>query len=103
MSLSTKARVAWKLTENPFLLYSHFEYTFTGKLYTQIMADRIQLGLGCHAYIEGVETSYGYVPSLGAGIAYCTLFGISMILHTIQFTWKRQWWASVFSIGCLGE
>ncbi|CAI7656352.1 unnamed protein product [Penicillium bialowiezense] len=67
------------------------------------MADRIQLGLGCHAYIEGVETSYGYVPSLGAGIAYCALFGISMILHTIQFTWKRQWWASVFSIGCLVE
>lgn len=67
------------------------------------MADRIQLGLGCHAYIEGVETSYGYIPTLGAGIAYCTLFGISMILHTIQFTWKRQWWASVFSIGCLVE
>ncbi|KAJ5551043.1 hypothetical protein N7461_005741 [Penicillium sp. DV-2018c] len=67
------------------------------------MADRIQLGIGCPAYIEGIEAPYGYVPSLGAGIAFCTLFGLSMILHTIQFTWKRQWWASVFSIGCLVE
>ncbi|OQD71500.1 hypothetical protein PENPOL_c001G06023 [Penicillium polonicum] len=67
------------------------------------MDDRIKLQSGCHAYIEGVDTSYGYVPSLGAGIAYCALFGLSMILHTIQFTWKRQWWASVFSVGCLVE
>ncbi|CAG7917462.1 unnamed protein product [Penicillium olsonii] len=67
------------------------------------MVDRIQLGIGCHAYIDGVETPYGYQPSLGAGIAYCTLFGLSMILHTVQFTWKRTWWASVFSVGCLVE
>ncbi|CRL17754.1 RTA1 like protein [Penicillium camemberti] len=67
------------------------------------MDDRIQLQYGCPAYIEGVGTSYGYIPSLGAGIAYCALFGLSMILHTVQFTWKRQWWASVFSVGCLVE
>ncbi|KAJ5616176.1 hypothetical protein N7537_001290 [Penicillium hordei] len=67
------------------------------------MDDRIQLQSSCPAYIEGVKTSYGYVPSLGAGIAYCALFGLSMIVHTIQFTWKRQWWASVFSVGCLVE
>ncbi|CAG8365928.1 unnamed protein product [Penicillium salamii] len=67
------------------------------------MADRVQLGIGCHAYIDGIDTPYGYQPSLGAGIAYCVLFGISMILHTVQFTWKRQWWACVFSIGCLVE
>ncbi|KAJ5188680.1 RTA-like protein [Penicillium cf. griseofulvum] len=67
------------------------------------MTDITQLQTGCPAYTESVGTSYGYVPSLGAGIAYCVLFGLSMILHTIQFAWKRQWWASVFSIGCLVE
>jgi hypothetical protein len=67
------------------------------------MAERLQLEIGCHAYIEGVDTSYGYVPTLGAGIAYCTLFGLSMIVHTVQMTWKRTWWTSVFSIGCLGK
>ncbi|KAJ5130498.1 uncharacterized protein N7515_006537 [Penicillium bovifimosum] len=67
------------------------------------MPERIRLGIGCPAYIEGIPAPYGYVPSLGAGIAFCVLFGLSMILHTIQFTWKRQWWASVFSIGCLVE
>jgi hypothetical protein len=66
------------------------------------MADRLQLEVGCHAPVEGVESSYGYVPTLAAGIAYCTLFGLSMILHTVQMTWKRTWWTSVFSIGCLG-
>ncbi|KAJ5960428.1 uncharacterized protein N7479_007578 [Penicillium vulpinum] len=65
--------------------------------------DRLELQKGCAAYIEGVGTTYGYVPSLGAGIAYCTLFGLSMILHTVQFIWKRQWWASVFTVGCLAE
>ncbi|OQE19860.1 hypothetical protein PENSTE_c014G08434 [Penicillium steckii] len=65
--------------------------------------DRQQLEIGCHAKIEGLDTSYGYVPTLGAGIAYCVLFGISMILHTFQFCWKRTWWASVFSVGCLVE
>ncbi|KAJ5163607.1 uncharacterized protein N7500_005437 [Penicillium coprophilum] len=65
--------------------------------------NRELLQTGCHAYIEGIHTSYGYIPSLGAGIAYCVLFGLSMIIHTVQFTWKRQWWASVFSVGCLVE
>ncbi|KAJ6083081.1 hypothetical protein N7467_007216 [Penicillium canescens] len=67
------------------------------------MADRLQLEVGCHAPVDGVESSYGYVPTLAAGIAYCTLFGLSMIMHTVQMTWKRTWWTSVFSIGCLVE
>lgn len=67
------------------------------------MVDVLELQYGCPAYIEGVGTSYGYIPSLGAGIAFCTLFGLSLIIHTIQFIWKRQWWASVFSVGCLGK
>ncbi|KGO63939.1 RTA-like protein [Penicillium italicum] len=65
------------------------------------MVNITQLQTGCPAYVEGIDTSYGYIPSLGAGIAYCTLFGLSLILHTVQFTWKRQWWGSVFSVGCL--
>ncbi|KAJ5773997.1 hypothetical protein N7457_008893 [Penicillium paradoxum] len=67
------------------------------------MVDRIELGKGCSAYIDGVTPSYGYTPSLGAGIAFCTLFGLSGIVHTVQFIWKRQWWASVFTVGCLVE
>lgn len=66
------------------------------------MSDSRDLLQGCPAYIPGIDTSYGYVPSLGAGIAFCALFGTSMLLHTAQFCWKRTWWCSVFSIGCLG-
>ncbi|KAJ5760904.1 hypothetical protein N7520_008060 [Penicillium odoratum] len=67
------------------------------------MVDRMALTTGCHAKIEGINTSYGYVPHLSAGIAFCVLFGLSMIVHTIQFCWKRQWWCVVFSVGCMVE
>ncbi|KAJ5684121.1 uncharacterized protein N7477_000466 [Penicillium maclennaniae] len=65
--------------------------------------DKQELLVGCHALIPGVGTSYGYVPTLGAGIAYLVLFGLSMILHIIQMCWKRTWWTSVFAVGCLVE
>ncbi|RHZ74479.1 hypothetical protein CDV55_108722 [Aspergillus turcosus] len=64
---------------------------------------REQLRSSCHPLIDGVHTPYGYQPSLAAGIVFCTLFGLSMILHTVQFAWKRTWWCCVFSIGCLTE
>ncbi|KAJ5239951.1 hypothetical protein N7468_004570 [Penicillium chermesinum] len=57
----------------------------------------------CAAYVPGIGTSYGYVPSLGAGITFCVLFGVSMIAHTVQLCWKRTWWCVVFSIGCMVE
>lgn len=57
---------------------------------------------GCYAYVPGVDTSYDYVPSKAAGIAFCVLFGLSMLVHIVQFCWKRTWWCSVFAIGCLG-
>ncbi|CAL00643.1 sphingoid long-chain base transporter RSB1 [Aspergillus awamori] len=62
-----------------------------------------QLTYGCHAKIDGYGTSYGYVPSLAAGIVFCVLFGLSMLLHTLQLVWKRTWWCSVFVLGCITE
>ncbi|RAK96468.1 RTA1 domain-containing protein [Aspergillus ibericus CBS 121593] len=58
---------------------------------------------GCKAYQSSVSTSYGYIPSEAAGIAFCVLFGLSMMVHVIQFCWKRTWWCSLFSIGCMVE
>jgi hypothetical protein len=59
------------------------------------------LYIGCKAY-NGIQTSYGYVPSKGAGVAFCVLFGLSMVAHIAQFWWKRTWWCSVFAVGCFG-
>ncbi|BAE57785.1 RTA1 like protein-domain-containing protein [Aspergillus flavus] len=61
------------------------------------------LSTSCHPIIDGMDTAYGYQPSLAAGVVFLVLFGLSMIVHTIQFTWKRTWWCAVFSIGCLTE
>ena len=60
-----------------------------------------QLRIGCHGYIDGLNTSYGYVPSLAAGIVFLVLFGLSMIAHTVQCVWKRTWWTMVFTVGCM--
>ncbi|OJZ81314.1 hypothetical protein ASPFODRAFT_199350 [Aspergillus luchuensis CBS 106.47] len=57
----------------------------------------------CHAYVDGVSTSYGYVPSLAAASTFVALFGASMLGHAIQMVWFRTWWCSVFSLGCLVE
>ncbi|KAL4906049.1 hypothetical protein BDW74DRAFT_137621 [Aspergillus multicolor] len=64
---------------------------------------RKQMQTGCYAYIEGVGTPYGYVPSLAAGIVFLVLFGLTMIGQTIQFAWKRTWWCAVFAVGSLTE
>ncbi|KAL4994088.1 RTA1 like protein-domain-containing protein [Aspergillus recurvatus] len=57
----------------------------------------------CQAYVEGSSTSYGYVPSFAAGVAFVALFGFSMVVHTAQMALLRSWWCAVFAIGCLVE
>ena len=38
----------------------------------------------CYAYDPRYGTSYGYHPSLAAGIIFCVLFGISCLSHIVQ-------------------
>jgi hypothetical protein len=64
---------------------------------------RRQLQTGCHAYIDGIGTPYGYVPSLAAGIVFLVLFGLTMVGQAIQFAWKRTWWCAVFAVGSLSK
>ncbi|KAL4885092.1 RTA1 like protein-domain-containing protein [Aspergillus karnatakaensis] len=64
---------------------------------------REQLRIGCASYIDGLETPYGYRPSLAAGIVFLVLFGLTMIGQTVQMIWKRTWWCAVFAIGSLTE
>lgn len=65
------------------------------------MVHKNELTLGCHALVPGYRTEYGYVPTQAAGIAFLVLFGLSLILHIVQFCWKRTWWCSVFAVGCI--
>jgi hypothetical protein len=57
----------------------------------------------CVAQIEGKIGTYGYQPSLGAGITFCVLFGGSMLGHAFVSFRYRTWWQIVFSIGALSE
>ncbi|KAI9733667.1 MAG: hypothetical protein M1834_003269 [Cirrosporium novae-zelandiae] len=56
---------------------------------------------GCHAWVDGVNNQYGYKPSLGAGAAFCVLFGLSMIGHIVEAVRRKRWWLLVFAIGAL--
>lgn len=69
----------------------------------QVAQLKLQLKDGCHAKIEGIGTSYGYTPSLAAGIVFLVLFGLSMGGHVVQCIWKRTWWTMVFAVGCLSK
>jgi hypothetical protein len=46
----------------------------------------------CHADFPGgdVYFSYGYVPSLAAGIVFCALFCLTMIAHLVQVIWTNN-------------
>ncbi|RKL00454.1 hypothetical protein BFJ68_g12726 [Fusarium oxysporum] len=68
---------------------------------TQEQVDALRSG--CHSLIKGIDTSYGYVPTLGAGIAFCALFGLSLLGHSVQFIRKRQWTSFAFAVGALTE
>jgi hypothetical protein len=45
---------------------------------------------------------YGYRPSLGAGIAFCVLFGLSAAGHIFSAVRTRKWWQLVFAVGAIG-
>lgn len=57
----------------------------------------------CVGPVEGVEGPYGYIPSYAAGIAFCVVFGLSMLGHTFTSVKYKTWWQFIFAIGALGE
>ncbi|UPK93076.1 hypothetical protein LCI18_004011 [Fusarium solani-melongenae] len=58
---------------------------------------------GCHDLIAGYDTSYGYVPTFGAGIAFCILFLLSTSVHVFQFARVRRWTSLTFALGAMTE
>ena len=62
--------------------------------------DRVQ---GCVAYESSVDPSYGYRPSIVAGIVFVVVFFLTMSAHCVQTTIKRTWWYSLFAVGALGK
>ena len=60
-------------------------------------------GNGCVAYEQSVTPTYGYKPSLAAGIVFVVAFFLTFIVHCAQTAIKRQWWYSLIAIGALGK
>lgn len=59
---------------------------------------------GCVAYnSKAKEPTYGYDPSLVAGIIFSVVFGLTMSAHILQTIKYRKWWYLSFAIGALCE
>ena len=62
----------------------------------------LNLRRGCYPdLIDGVDPSYGYRPTLGAGIAFDVLFGICIIGHLIQLIRFRRWTSGLMMTGAI--
>ena len=62
-----------------------------------------QRATGCVAYDpNALAPTYGYDPSLAAGIVFTVVFFLSMAAHTVQTIQSRKWWYSAFALGALG-
>lgn len=60
------------------------------------------LRYGCQALIPGVRSTYGYVPSLGAGVTFDVLFGLSLLLHLFNGIKYREITSWLLATGALG-
>ena len=60
---------------------------------------------GCVAWSPSTfgTSVYGYRPSFDLGVIFCTLFGVSLLLHSGQTLCKKQWWLLVFVLGALSK
>lgn len=58
--------------------------------------------LTCLPWQDKDGPPYGYRPSLGAGVAFCVLFGLSAIAHSYVAIRARKWWQFVFAVGAIG-
>lgn len=73
----------------------------TGWNESHIQAYEEVLQQGCHAYDSRFTPSYGYIPSLAAGILFCVLFGIPLLYHTFQFCRIRKTTSILLALGAL--
>ncbi|KAK0635776.1 RTA1 like protein-domain-containing protein [Bombardia bombarda] len=59
---------------------------------------------GCFPYLDDrLDNSYGYWPSLPAGIIFSALFGIVIVGHLFQFVRFRKWTSILIAIGAITE
>ena len=59
---------------------------------------------GCVAFDPSAKLpTYGYDPTLAAGIIFSVVFGLTMLAHLVQTIQYRKWWYSAIGLGALGE
>ena len=52
--------------------------------------------------LNAIAPTYGYDPTLSAGIIFTVVFFLSCTVHTVQVFRGRKWWFSVFALGAAG-
>lgn len=67
-------------------------------MYRVKMSDQFQPP-NCAVYTSQFSTDFGCIPSLGAGIAFTVLFGLSAFAHAVQARRTRAAWQVLFVLG----
>ncbi|KAI4187883.1 MAG: hypothetical protein L6R41_002503 [Letrouitia leprolyta] len=67
------------------------------------MPDSTNSPPACSSFDPNNPPSYGYTPSLAAGIIFVILFGIATTAHLTQTILSRRWWLLTFVLGGIGE
>ncbi|KAL8684027.1 MAG: hypothetical protein Q9186_000057 [Xanthomendoza sp. 1 TL-2023] len=57
----------------------------------------------CSSWDPTNPPTYGYIPSLAAGVVFTLLFGIAFTAHLAQTIISRRWWLFLFTTGAAGE
>lgn len=61
-------------------------------------------GKGCVAYDRGAKKpTYGYVPTLSAGIIFTVVFAVITVVLAFQVIQSKKWWYLSLPIGALAE
>lgn len=64
----------------------------------------LHIRTGCFpTLLPEIRNDYGYRPSLGAGIAFDVLFGLTFLGHVIRAIRFRRWTSITFAIGALSS
>ncbi|KAL3471494.1 RTA1 like protein-domain-containing protein [Aspergillus californicus] len=58
---------------------------------------------GCHAWVDGVDNIYSYIPSLAAGIVFTVLFFLTAASHLFRFCLARFSTSILLAIGAVIE
>lgn len=100
--------ITTNITINNFIITLNFVYAQSQPIASMIDLSQIPEPLrnpnNCHVdQIPGWSYSYGYRPSLAAGVTFSVIFALALFAHTLQAVRSRRWASILLAMGALSK